>query len=86
MKSIRNLFGRSDSSNKSIVTDHSGHEHHNHDEQTGSMHQHTDESTDSTGADGKYYCPMKCEGDKLYDQPGNCPVCNMHLVPVEDKN
>jgi len=30
----------------------------------------------------KYYCPMKCEGDKTYDEPGNCPVCNMHLVPV----
>ena len=30
----------------------------------------------------KYYCPMKCEGEKVYDQPGDCPVCNMHLVPV----
>jgi hypothetical protein len=30
----------------------------------------------------KYYCPMKCEGEKTYDQPGLCPVCNMHLVPV----
>ena len=30
----------------------------------------------------KYYCPMKCEGDKEYDSPGDCPVCNMHLVPV----
>ncbi len=30
----------------------------------------------------KFYCPMKCEGNKVYDQPGNCPVCNMHLVPV----
>lgn len=35
-----------------------------------------------------YYCPMKCEGDKVYDQPGNCPVCHMHLVPVgsDDNN
>ena len=31
---------------------------------------------------GPYYCPMKCEGEKVYDQSGNCPVCNMHLVPV----
>jgi heavy metal translocating P-type ATPase len=31
----------------------------------------------------EYYCPMKCEGDKVYDQPGDCPVCNMHLVPVD---
>ena len=32
----------------------------------------------------KYFCPMKCEGEKTYDQPGNCPVCNMKLkeVPV----
>ncbi len=28
---------------------------------------------------GRYYCPMHCEGDKTYDQPGNCPVCGMHL-------
>jgi len=31
----------------------------------------------------KYFCPMKCEGEKVYDQPGNCPVCKMHLVPVD---
>lgn len=29
-----------------------------------------------------YQCPMKCEGAKTYDAPGNCPVCNMHLAPV----
>ncbi len=33
-----------------------------------------------------YYCPMLCEGDKIYDQPGKCPVCGMHLVPVGDGN
>jgi len=32
----------------------------------------------------KYQCPMKCEGDKVYDAPGNCPVCNMKLVPVDN--
>jgi Cu2+-exporting ATPase len=32
---------------------------------------------------GKYYCPMHCEGDKLYDKPGDCPVCGMDLVPLE---
>ncbi|MFL9830433.1 heavy metal translocating P-type ATPase [Flavobacterium sp. ST-87] len=32
---------------------------------------------------GKYYCPMFCEGDKVYDEPGNCPVCGMDLVTVE---
>jgi Cu2+-exporting ATPase len=30
----------------------------------------------------QYYCPMKCEGEKTYDVPGNCPECNMKLVPV----
>lgn len=29
---------------------------------------------------GKFYCPMHCEGDKTYDQPGDCPVCGMDLV------
>ncbi len=32
---------------------------------------------------GKYYCPMHCEGDKVYDKPGTCPVCGMYLVPLE---
>jgi Cu(I)/Ag(I) efflux system membrane fusion protein len=27
----------------------------------------------------RYQCPMKCEGEKTYDQPGRCPVCNMRL-------
>jgi len=29
---------------------------------------------------GKYYCPMHCEGDKVYDKDGDCPVCGMDLV------
>ena len=33
----------------------------------------------------QYYCPMKCEGDKTYDEPGDCPVCNMHLIPVGEQ-
>ncbi len=32
------------------------------------------------GIKGKYFCPMHCEGDKIYDLPGDCPVCGMHLV------
>ncbi len=35
--------------------------------------------------EGKYYCPMHCEGDKTYDAAGRCPVCNMFLVPVSGK-
>jgi len=29
----------------------------------------------------KFYCPMHCEGDKTYNEPGDCPVCGMDLVP-----
>ena len=38
--------------------------------------------TADTGQKGQFYCPMQCEGDKVYDQPGDCPVCGMDLVPV----
>ncbi len=31
------------------------------------------------GEQGTYYCPMLCEGDKKYDQPGDCPKCGMDL-------
>ncbi|NAW51021.1 heavy metal translocating P-type ATPase [Elizabethkingia argentiflava] len=33
---------------------------------------------------GKYYCPMQCEGDKLYDNFGSCPVCGMNLEKIPD--
>ncbi|NOX85667.1 MAG: hypothetical protein GXO86_06850 [Chlorobi bacterium] len=33
-----------------------------------------------------YQCAMNCEGDKVYNHPGNCPVCNMKLVPVGGKS
>ena len=33
-----------------------------------------------------YYCPMECEGDKVYFVQGKrCPVCNMYCVPIEEK-
>lgn len=31
----------------------------------------------------RYTCPMHCEGGKVYLKPGDCPVCNMHLVEVK---
>ena len=34
-------------------------------------------------AAAKYQCPMKCEGNKTYDKPGKCPVCQMEMVKVE---
>jgi len=39
------------------------------------------------GADGtaavRYVCPMRCQEDTTYDQPGRCPVCGMDLVEVK---
>jgi len=32
-----------------------------------------------------YYCTMLCEGDKTYPDPGDCPVCGMHLKKLEVK-
>ena len=33
---------------------------------------------------GKYYCPMFCEGDTVYDEKGDCPVCHMHLEEITE--
>ncbi len=30
-----------------------------------------------------FYCPMKCEGEKTYEEKGSCPTCGMDLVEVE---
>lgn len=40
---------------------------------------HQEMPTEASHSAGKYYCPMHCEGDKLYDKPGSCPVCGMNL-------
>ncbi|WP_418264805.1 heavy metal translocating P-type ATPase [Flavobacterium faecale] len=45
----------------------------------GGAHNHKTVATSNVAA-GKYYCPMHCEGDKVYDQAGDCPVCGMDLV------
>lgn len=41
---------------------------------------HTAPAPLTASGNGKYYCPMLCEGDKKYDGPGDCPVCGMPLV------
>jgi Cu+-exporting ATPase len=38
----------------------------------------------ATIAPGKYYCPMHCEGDKVYEKAGDCPVCGMDLVKAPE--
>jgi len=52
------------------------HNHHNHD------HLHPNQRISPSSV---YYCPMECEGEKLYFKQGRCPVCNMFLVPIEER-
>lgn len=43
-------------------------------------HSHEKKEAPKGKGTGTYYCPMHCEGEKTYDQPGDCPVCGMNLV------
>ncbi len=66
--------------NESGKHDHSAHSHvhaHNHQHDHGPSAKKEISGSTVTGV---YYCPMRCEGDKTYDQPGDCPVCGMHLI------
>jgi len=50
------------------------HGHHHH-------HENHDAKEPPKGkGTGVFYCPMHCEGEKTYDQHGDCPVCGMPLV------
>ena len=56
----------------------------------GSTHHHkveekTPQVLDQVNNAGKYYCPMFCEGDKVYDSNVGCPVCGMDLVKIPEK-
>ena len=42
--------------------------------------QHNHEHNHGDKGKGVFYCSMGCEGDKTYNEPGNCPVCGMDLV------
>ncbi len=46
-------------------------------------HDHGDMPPATPSLAARYFCPMKCEGEKTYDQPGRCPVCKMKLKEVE---
>src|SRR5262245_43266431 len=50
--------------------------------QTGYASNQPDALKDNLDKTARYYCPMHCEGEKEYPQPGDCPVCGMHLVKV----
>lgn len=58
--------------NKEII-EHDGHDH-DHE-----AHEHGD--SDAVAA--VYQCPMKCEGEKTYDEKGSCPVCKMDIKEIE---
>jgi hypothetical protein len=46
----------------------------------------TEKSATEQTENVKYQCPMKCEGEKTYDKPDSCPVCNMDLKKVEESH
>ena len=78
MKSLKKLLrGVKNNIDPEKIKNYYGHGAQNHD--------HTDHShsgdTENQPAN-KYKCPMNCEGDKTYDAPGRCPVCNMNLTMV----
>ena len=51
---------------------------HDDEEKEGVLHEHSDEL-----AMANYQCPMKCEGDKTYNEKGSCPVCKMDIKEIE---
>ena len=67
---------------KALKEDGGGYQIHNHGE-----HHHLEEKKIKQPKEkgtGTFYCPMRCEGDKTYDKPGDCPDCGMDLV--EEQN
>lgn len=72
MKNLKELFTRG-KSNRDVT--HPGYGK--------SQYAHKPAHEDKTMSGAVYQCPMKCEGNKTYDAPGNCPVCNMKLVAVD---
>ncbi len=83
MNTLKKFFtGKKGHINKDQIENYYGHgarEHKHHEHAHGNNEHHHHQGT-------KYQCPMKCEVDKVYDSPGNCPVCNMKLEPVDHKS
>ncbi|WP_111706695.1 SCO family protein [Lutibacter citreus] len=42
-------------------------------------------NTSNKKAEVVYQCPMKCEGEKTYTEPGSCSVCKMDLKPISEQ-
>ncbi len=78
MKTLGKLFkGLKSEISPEEIEKYYGHGAHDH---VSEGHSHNNSHEDYPA--DKYKCPMNCEGDKTYDSPGNCPVCNMKLVPT----
>ena len=41
---------------------------------------------ESDMATAHYQCPMRCEGEKTYPEPGSCPKCKMDLKAVSPES
>ncbi len=82
MKALKNLFKKQ--IEKDNIEEYYGRGSTKHEQMKPSHNSMGQGSMDFKQQSGnKYQCPMKCEGDKMYYSPGNCPVCNMNLVPVK---
>ncbi|MDR6405629.1 MULTISPECIES: heavy metal translocating P-type ATPase [Chryseobacterium] len=68
---------------ETLVENSQTHSHHSHQSHDHGHHHETPIVTDEMA--GKYYCPMYCEGDKVYDTNVGCPVCGMDLVKYPEK-
>jgi len=78
MKSLRKLFRVvDDNSDPEKISNYYSHGAHDH-----GSDEHSHNSNREHQKVKKYICPMKCEGNKTYDAPGRCPVCNMNLTMV----
>ena len=64
-----------------LYTDGSEMENHSNAVHSDSVHRHA-VPKNATGK-AVFYCPMQCEGEKVYEAPGDCPVCGMDLVSIE---
>jgi len=54
------------------------HEEHKDHDSGSATHDHSEDM-----ATAVYQCPMKCEGEKTYAEPGTCPECNMKLAKIQ---
>ena len=41
------------------------------------------ETQEQTAEKVVYQCPMDCENGKTYDEPGQCPVCEMDIKAIK---